>query len=289
VIVTKRAPVLRAFAAGVAALFAGSLLASCTLQERDAVADQGNQLNRLQAQMLRLERSLEEVRSAPAAESLPPEMRQRLADLGQQVESLGVEVRGLAGRFDALETVERRPPEEVSRVPQIEARLLALADRVAELETQAATSPAPPEMKHPPPPPAPPPPSPGQGKPAPQDLYDQAYALYKQGRYIDAREAFRKYAELYPDTNLTDNAYFWIGESYYEEEQFEQAILEYDKVVQSFPDGDKVPSALLKQAFAFDAIDGTLDAKILLKKIIREHPGSQQAEIAKKKLEILED
>ncbi|MBE0616349.1 MAG: tol-pal system protein YbgF, partial [Proteobacteria bacterium] len=44
---------------------------------------------------------------------------------------------------------------------------------------------------------------------------------------------------------------------------------------------------LLKQAFAFDAIGDPVDARILLKKILREHPSSEQAAIAKKKLEIL--
>ncbi|MHB8766859.1 MAG: tol-pal system protein YbgF, partial [Deferrisomatales bacterium] len=166
----------------------------------------------------------------------------------------------------------------------------------AALETRpkAAPAPAPAATAAPAPAPAPAPtpaaapaPAPAAAKLSGQALYDQAYALYKQAKYPEARELFATYIQDNPDTNLTDNAYFWIGETYYDQGQFEPAILEYDKAIQKFPKGDKVASALLKQAFAFDAIGDRVDARILLKKILREHASSEQAAIAKKKLELL--
>ena len=260
------------------------LLASCTVTERQVRQEQ--EIGNLQDRIVRLERAVDELRRAPAraAETEPPEQAQRLAELGQRVEALDGQVRELLGRVDALENRPAPAPAAPSpEIPRLERRLADLAARVAALESRpAAPTPAPA-----------PAPAPQARAPAPEpkvsarELYDRAYSLYKQGKYEDAREAFRRFAERYPKTDLTDNAYFWIGETYYDQQQYEKAILAYDKVVQGFPNGDKVPSALLKQAFAFDAIGDPVDARILLKKLLREHPSSEQAAIARKKLEML--
>jgi len=268
-----------------AALFALCLFsASCTVTERQ-VAQQGGRIDDLQEQILRLERALAENSGGAQALSADPQLARRLADLGQQVEELSAQLRTVEGRLYA---VEQRPASATASVggaalAQLEENLSSLSLRVAELE--AGTTPARrPTEPAPQAPRATPVAAPrGDG----QQLYDQGYAFYKQGRYQEAREVFRRYVEENPDTKLTDNALFWIGECHYDQAHYEQAILEYDKVIQQFPRGDKVPSALLKQAFAFDAIGDPVDAKILLRKVLREHPDSEQAAIAKKKLEIL--
>ncbi len=268
------------------------LVASCAMVPNpDTVTQQGGRIDDLQVRLLRLERSLDEVRGgigrAPAAH-VDGELSQRLADLGQRVEAAEERLRALSGRVDEVgrSTAAQAPAAPSPRLPVLEATVAELARRVENLEKRPVTAPAPAS----PAPTAPVPTPPPAAAPAQMDsqtLYDSAYALYKQGKYDEARDAFRKYIERFPDTPLTDNAYFWVGEIYYDQRQYEQAILEYDKVVQKFPTGDKVPGALLKQAFAFDAIGDPVDARILLKKILREHPSSEQAAIAKKKLEIL--
>ncbi|WP_169709613.1 tol-pal system protein YbgF [Deferrisoma camini] len=253
-------------------------------------ADQVRQEQRiasLEERLLRLERAVDEARAAPAQSSVP-DYGPRLAQLGQQVEALDEQVRQLLGRVDALER-RPQPKGDTSRVEALERRVQEIATRLAAVEARPA-APAPPAGKQAEPPsprPAATPAPPAAPKATAQDLYDRAYALYKQGKHAEAREAFQRFISLYPKTDLTDNAYFWIGESYYDQRQYEKAILAYDKVVQEFPRGDKVPSALLKQAFAFDAIGDPVDARILLKKLLREHPSSEQAAIARRKLEML--
>jgi len=270
-----------------AALSALLLLCSCEITERQV--RQGQQIDALREQVLRLERAVDELRKArpePARPSAPAEWNERLADLGQRVEALDARVRELLGRVDAL---ERRPrpagPSEGPRLARLEEQLAELSRRVKALEEGPRPGPKP-EVR--PPSPTPERPElPTPRAPTGRELYDRAYGLYQKKRYEDARRAFRKFLELYPKSDLADNAYFWIGESYYAQEQYEKAILAYDKVVQEFPRSDKVPSALLKQAFAFDAIGDPVDARILLKKLLREHPSSEQAEIARKKLRML--
>ena len=59
-------------------------------------------------------------------------------------------------------------------------------------------------------------------------------------------------------------------------------------MIKHYPQGDKVPSALLKQGFAFLELGDRVDAKLLLQKVIKEYPHSLQAEIAAKKLKVLD-
>lgn len=81
-----------------------------------------------------------------------------------------------------------------------------------------------------------------------ESLYNAAYELFKEPEKCEkSREAFESFLKQYPDTEFSDNAQFWIGECYYFEKKYEKAIVEYEKVVKSFPDGNRVPHALLKQ------------------------------------------
>jgi TolA-binding protein len=60
--------------------------------------------------------------------------------------------------------------------------------------------------------------------------------------------------------------------------------LEYEKVIKNYPQANKVPSALLKQGFAFLNIGDKSSAKLLLEQVVKDYPATNQARIAKAKL-----
>ena len=125
------------------------------------------------------------------------------------------------------------------------------------------------------------------GTPDPEELYNDAYSKLSTGDFRESREAFKKFLELFPQTEYSDNAQFWIGESYYRDKRYEEAIVEFDEVIKKYPKGNKLPDALLKQAFSFIALNDTNSAKLLLQKLIDRYPTSEQAEIARTKLRTL--
>ena len=122
------------------------------------------------------------------------------------------------------------------------------------------------------------------GTPDPEELYNVAYSKLSEGDFKGSREAFKNFLELFPQTEYSDNAQFWIGESYYRDKRYEEAIVEFEEVIKKYPQGNKLPDALLKQAFSFIALSDTNSAKLLLQKIIDRYPTSEQAEIARAKL-----
>jgi len=81
----------------------------------------------------------------------------------------------------------------------------------------------------------------------PQSLYQTAYNDYLRGNYDLAILGFRQYLETFPDTELADNAAYWIGESFFSQAKYQQAISEFDEILRRFPRSDKQASALLKK------------------------------------------
>lgn len=137
-----------------------------------------------------------------------------------------------------------------------------------------------------------PPDSPPSPQEEPQEdmegAYQKAYGTFKKGDYPLALKQFEAFLRTYPQSEYADNAQYWVGECYQQQGDYERAILEYEKVVTKYPKGDKVPSALLKEGFAFLNLGDRVDAKLLFKKVIKEYPQSPQAEIAAKKLKVLD-
>ena len=121
-----------------------------------------------------------------------------------------------------------------------------------------------------------------------EGAYQQAYGTFKKGDYPTALKLFETFLRAYPESEYADNARYWIGECYLQQGDYERAILEYEKVIKQYPKGDKVPSALLKQGFAFLNLGDRVDAKLIFQKVIKEYPQSPQAEIAAKKMKVLD-
>ena len=120
-----------------------------------------------------------------------------------------------------------------------------------------------------------------RGKQDKESVHASAYELFKDGKYDRARELFQNFLKQYPDTEYSDNAQFWIAECYYFEKKYENAILEYDKVSKNYPDGDKVPYALLKQGITFLNLGDKVSARLILQRVIKDYPNTNQAGTAK--------
>jgi tol-pal system protein YbgF len=123
-----------------------------------------------------------------------------------------------------------------------------------------------------------------KGKTDKESLYAAAYELFREAKYDKSREGFENFLKLYPDTEFSDNAQFWIGECYYFEKKYEKAIVEYEKVTKNFPNGNKTSNAILKQGLAFLKLGDKASARLLLQQVIKDYPNTSQARIARSNL-----
>ncbi|MGH7492800.1 MAG: tol-pal system protein YbgF [bacterium] len=121
----------------------------------------------------------------------------------------------------------------------------------------------------------------------PSKLYDMAYQDLVRGQYSLAREGFLEFLRRYPQSTLADNAQYWIGESYYSQQQYARAAAEFGEVTEKYTNSDKVPGAMLKRAFALISMSKRAEARTLLEQLVKKYPNSQEAELARARLKDL--
>jgi tol-pal system protein YbgF len=118
--------------------------------------------------------------------------------------------------------------------------------------------------------------------------YEIAWHALEKRDYRLAISRFKDFLRRHPKSNLADNAQYWIGESHYGLREFDQAIIEFDAVRRRYPQGEKVPAALLKQGFAFAELGEKLNARLLLQEVVEKFPETPEAGKAKLRLKTIE-
>jgi tol-pal system protein YbgF len=274
----------------------GLLFFGCASTKDVQILDR--EINRLQSEINNLQR--ENSSNKDQISELKAENQRLKADLSLQLENLQSETRALSTSIEEYKELLKKPSKEVERIrEETEGRLKILEERrknqeekIKEIEnrlkessgstTGAILKPMEPEK-------------PASAKEISAelkgvsagmgDLYKDAYETLHKGDLEGARRKFEAFLKQYPNTELSDNAQFWIGETYYLKKDYERAILEYEKAIVKYPEGDKIPAALFKQALSFLELGDKTNAKNLLKRVIEKYPQSEQAEMGKKKLE----
>ncbi|HEY4641389.1 MAG TPA: tol-pal system protein YbgF [Thermoanaerobaculia bacterium] len=121
----------------------------------------------------------------------------------------------------------------------------------------------------------------------PLQTYQAAYRDYQQGHYDLAVAGFRDFAAKNPNSELSGNAAYWIGESLYSQKKYRDAIQQFDSVVTKYPRSDKVAGALLKKGYAYIALGEKSQGIVQLQYVVHEHPTSPEAALARQKLKSL--
>ncbi|MCI0414522.1 tol-pal system protein YbgF [bacterium] len=135
--------------------------------------------------------------------------------------------------------------------------------------------------------PNPAPPQPTAAGIGEQQVYQNAMGEYTKGRFEQALRGFQDLLDQFPNSKLSDDAQFMIGESYYGMKEYVDAVSEYDKVIKSYPDSDRVSGARLKKAFSLFSLGKKGQGVIELQQIVQRYPSTKEAEIARQRLEEL--
>lgn len=120
-----------------------------------------------------------------------------------------------------------------------------------------------------------------------QAAYDEAYASFHQGRFVDAESGFQRFLQSYPRTDLTDNAFYWIGESRFARGDVRGALAAFRQTIESYPQGNKVPDALLKAGQCLQALGDGDGAKASFEEILHRFPESAVAVVARERLDAM--
>lgn len=76
--------------------------------------------------------------------------------------------------------------------------------------------------------------------------YAYAFNLMRAKKYGEAEQAFQKFLEQNPDGPLTQNAHYWLGETYYAQGEFTRSATTFLEGYEYDKKGAKAPDTLLK-------------------------------------------
>jgi len=117
----------------------------------------------------------------------------------------------------------------------------------------------------------------------PAKTYNDAYSAFLNNNFDGAAAGFKTYLSKYPSGEMTENSYFYLGESLYLKERWQEAALAYANVLEKFPKSGRVPAARLKYAMALLKLPGDKKAEAVkyLQSVVKDFPTSQEAKTAK--------
>jgi tol-pal system protein YbgF len=92
------------------------------------------------------------------------------------------------------------------------------------------------------------------------EQYQYAFDLLRQNKYGDAEQALRTFVDQYPEHPLAGNASYWLGETFYVRQDYDNAALTFAEGFQKYPQSGKAPDSLLKLGMSLAALGESSDA-----------------------------
>lgn len=115
-------------------------------------------------------------------------------------------------------------------------------------------------------------------------MYQLGLKKLDAGDTARARELFTEFLAKFKTDPYAPNAQYWLGETYYAERRFNDAIVEFKKVLDGWKSSEKTADALLKIGMSFQAQGDCQNAVLFFDEVLSAHKGSQAARSAKEKL-----
>ncbi|RLA08174.1 MAG: tol-pal system protein YbgF [Gammaproteobacteria bacterium] len=115
--------------------------------------------------------------------------------------------------------------------------------------------------------------------------YQKSLSFLKQGKYNKAIKSFNSFLKKHKTNNeYSDNAQYWLAESYYALKKYDIALNEFLNLVEGYPNSDKNPDAQIKIAYCYYELGYKKEARTIFKYIIDTYPNTENAKLSQKKL-----
>jgi tol-pal system protein YbgF len=226
-------------------------------------------------------------------------LERQITNLTGQVEDLDIKIRQLTARLDKLTT------DLEFRLGQLEGGQAGGSPRPAtagaapsqpplgrpvELPSTAPLTQQPPPqvgVLRPPPPgtdyrpstPAPLTPPPQQQAPAGppaggsvEQQYEAAQQMLRAGQYAAAEQTLRDIVTKNPRHPFAASAQYWLGETYYVRQDYQNASIAFADGYKNYPKGNKAPDTLLKLGMSLSALKKDQDACAVYDRLNKEYP-----------------
>ncbi|MER2494438.1 tol-pal system protein YbgF [Catenovulum sediminis] len=115
--------------------------------------------------------------------------------------------------------------------------------------------------------------------------YDRAVNLVlKDKRYEQAIPEFEKFIQQFPNSVYQPNAHYWLGQLFFTKGELKAAAKSFNQVVENYPESNKRPDAIFKSGMVAQKLGQVSLAKEKYQQVLREYPDSTSAKLANSRL-----
>ncbi|MGH6621374.1 MAG: tol-pal system protein YbgF [Alphaproteobacteria bacterium] len=120
----------------------------------------------------------------------------------------------------------------------------------------------------------------------PRARYDAAFQHLQQREYEKAATGFDAFVKENPDSPLSSNALYWLGETHYVRKDYAEAARVYLDGYKRYPKGNKAPDNLLKLGMSLAAINEKQSACAAWNKLVKAYPTANKRLLTSAKSEL---
>lgn len=114
--------------------------------------------------------------------------------------------------------------------------------------------------------------------------FEAALAVFRAGKFADAKTAFAGFVRQYPRSGYVPSARFWLGNAQYAAREYKEAIGNFKMLLSEAPGHARAPEAALSIANCQIELKETRTARKTLEDLLRDYPQSEAALAAKERL-----
>jgi tol-pal system protein YbgF len=208
--------------------------------------------------------------------AIQEQLRQQGKEVMAPVANVGTKIEEMATAF---QQVQNSMADVTTRLGKLEQQVMDLSNAV-----RTINSPAPPPGGS----------TTGAGNPGPTTsnvppisgdmLYQNANRDRLGGKMDLALQEYQEYVKLYGDGPLAPAAEYWVGDLYFAQGDYDNALRAFDQVLERYPANNKTPDALLMKGKTLVKLDKRNAGASDFRELIKRYPGSDAAVKARAQL-----
>ena len=122
---------------------------------------------------------------------------------------------------------------------------------------------------------------------SPTRMYETAFADYAAGQWSLAITGFEAFLRTFPTSEQADDAQFYVGETYFNQNLMPEAITAYNRVIDNYAGADSVRLAYYKRGLAQERLGQLDEARASWEQVVAEFPASDAGRLAQQNLDRL--
>jgi len=111
----------------------------------------------------------------------------------------------------------------------------------------------------------------------PESLYERSNESLLRRQFGDAEAGFSTFLSKYPDHSLAGSAQYWLGETYYAQNDYKRAAANFLQGYKKYPGSRRAPDSLLKLGISLNRLGQGEQACAALSAVSAEYPKAVDA------------